>query len=414
MAGEGGTQARPVAPTIPPPQPPGGPGPAPNAQAHAEVLPTAQAEVRTEDGGQLASAAPATPDAPGPLLAPPASPPAAVRHGEPPPAGLRGLEQFPEGFDFYRAVRLLECAHPEKPRVGTDNRANTEPVRFGQAPSLSFAPSTVAGYEPPADGKPPKLLVNFMGLLGPNGPMPLHMTAYVWDRLRNHRDPTLVRFLDLFNHRMIALFYRAWAHNQQVLGLDRGGRDKFATYVGSFIGIGVESLMRRDAVGDVAKLHYSGRLVCQTKNAEGLVAILSDYFRVPVDLEQFVGQWVRVPEESLCRLGESRETGTLGSTAIVGSRVWDVQQKFRLRFGPLSYADYERMLPGGASLKRLVAWVRSYVGDEFDWDVKLMLKKAEVPALKLGQGGRLGWSTWLHAAPPKQDAGDLVLRPFAA
>jgi type VI secretion system protein ImpH len=350
-----------------------------------------------------------------PLPAPAPSTPAPEYHAaDDVPRGLPGLALFAEGFDFYRAVRLLECAHPDKPRVGTDNRANTEPVRFGQPPSLSFSPSTVAGYEPPADGKPPKLLVNFMGLLGPNGPMPLHMTAYVWDRLRNHRDPTLVRFLDLFNHRMIALFYRAWAHNQQALGLDRGGRDKFATYVGSFIGIGVESLMRRDAVADVAKLHYAGRLLCQTKNAEGLVAVLSDYFRVPVELEQFVGQWVKVPEESLCRLGESPDTGTLGSTAIVGSRVWDVQQKFRLRFGPLTYADYERMLPGGASLKRLVAWVRSYVGDEFDWDVQLVLKKANVPALKLGQGGRLGWSTWLHAAPPKRDAADLVLRPFAA
>ena len=397
MAGEGGTQARPVAPTIPQPHPPGGPGPGPHAPAAADV----RAELT----------APAPDASPAPAPPTPAPEPAAA---DDVPRGLPGLALFPEGFDFYRAVRLLECAHPEKPRVGTDNRANTEPVRFGQAPSLSFAPSTVAGYEPPADGKPPKLLVNFMGLLGPNGPMPLHMTAYVWDRLRNHRDPTLLRFLDLFNHRMIALFYRAWAHNQQALGLDRGGRDKFATYVGSFIGIGVESLMRRDAVGDVAKLHYAGRLLGQTKNAEGLVAILSDYFRVPVDLEQFVGQWVKVPEESLCRLGESPETGTLGSTAIVGSRVWDVQQKFRLRFGPLSYADYERMLPGGSSLKRLVAWVRSYVGDEFDWDVQLVLKKAEVPALKLGQGGRLGWSTWLHAAPPKQDVGDLVLRPFAA
>lgn len=327
---------------------------------------------------------------------------------------LRGLVEMPQAFDFFRAVRLLECAFPDRPRVGSDNRASREPVRFGQTPSLAFAPSTVSGFEAGEDGRPPKLLVSFMGLLGPHGPMPLHMTAYVLDRVRNQRDPTLARFLDLFNHRMIALFYRAWAQNQQAAGYDRAGQDRFSVYVGSLIGIGIESLMRRDAIGDVAKLYYSGRLLGQTKHVEGLRAVLSDYFKVSIDIEQFVGQWVDLPEDSRCLLGQSPDTGTLGSTAIVGRRVWDVQQKFRIRFGPVGLADYRKMLPGGASLKRLVAWVRSYLGDEFDWDVQLVLKREEVPGLKLGQSGQLGWTTWLHAAAPTRDAGDLVLRPFAA
>jgi type VI secretion system protein ImpH len=329
------------------------------------------------------------------------------------PEMLRALAQAPQAFDFFRAVRLIECAHADRPRIGADNRAASDPVRFGQLPSLAFAPTTVAGFETPA-GQSPRLLVNFLGLLGPNGPMPLHLSDYALDRLRNHHDPTLARFLDLFNHRMIALFYRAWAHNQQAVGYDRGAGDRFSVYVASLIGIGVQSLSNRDAVGDVAKLHYSGRLLGQTKHAEGLRAILADYFRVPVEIEQFVGQWVAIPEESRCALGDSPETGTLGQTAIVGSRVWDVRQKFRIRLGPLDLAAYQKMLPGGASLARLVAWVRSYVGDEFDWDVRLVLKKQEVPPVRLGKAGGLGWSTWLHAAAPKRDADDLVLRPFAA
>ena len=369
------------------------------------------------DGGALGRDS--TPGQPPPPIAPPSTEPQEVAHVVRPssadvPLMLRELAQNPQAFDFYRAVRLIESAYRDRPRVGTDNRAANDPVRFGQVPSLAFAPTTVAAFEPPFDGRPPRLLVNFLGLLGPNGPMPLHLSAYVWDRLRNHHDRTLARFLDLFNHRMIALFYRAWAHHQQAAGYDRGGRDKWSTYVGSLIGIGVESLQRRDAVGDVAKLHYSGRLLSQTRHAEGLRAILADYFGVPVEIQQFVGQWVRIPEESRCILGDSPETGTLGQTAVVGSRVWDVQQKFRIRFGPVAWADYQKMLPGGESLRRLVAWVRSYVGDEFDWDLRLVLRKGEVPAARLGQTGRLGWSTWLHAAPPKRDAEDLVLRPFAA
>src|SRR6185436_5580856 len=106
-------------------------------------------------------------------------------------------------FDFFRAVRRMECAAPERPRGGAGSRAATDAVRVAQVPSLAFVPTTVAGFEPGFDGRPPRLLVNFLGLLGPNGPLPLHMTAYVWDRLRNHHDRTLARFLDLFNHRMI-------------------------------------------------------------------------------------------------------------------------------------------------------------------------------------------------------------------
>ena len=370
-------------------------------------------ESGTETRAVTPDADPTAPAAPT-GAAPPAPPPgAAASAAVDLPDMLRALAQAPQAFDFYRAVRLMECAYADRPRVGSDNRAAAEPVRFGQVPSLAFAPTTVAGFET-LPGKPPRLLVNFLGLLGPNGPMPLHLSDYAMDRLRHHHDPTLARFLDLFNHRMIALFYRAWAHNQQAVGYDRGGGDRFSGYVASLIGIGVESLSGRDAVGDVAKLHYSGRLLSQTKHAEGLRAVLADYFRAPVEIEQFVGQWVAIPAESRCALGESPDTGTLGQTAIVGSHVWDVGQKFRIRFGPLDLAAYEKMLPGGESLKRLVAWVRSYVGDEFDWDVRLVLERREVPQVRLGQAGRLGWSTWVHAAAPTRDADDLVLRPFAA
>jgi type VI secretion system protein ImpH len=366
-----------------------------------------------EGGSQARAVSPEAAPQRAAVEASPALAPARAEATDLPPI-LRRLVESPASFDFFQAVRLLECAFADRPRVGADNRAARDVVRFGQVPSLAFAPATVAGFEPGPDGRPPKLSVNFLGLLGPNGPMPLHFTAYVWERLRSQRDPVLTRFLDLFHHRMIALFYRAWAQHQQTVGHDRPGGDRFSVYVGSLIGIGVESLMRRDAVGDVAKLHFSGRLLCQTKHAEGLRAILSDYFSVPVEIRQFVGQWVELPEDSRCLLGQSPDTGTLGSTAIVGRRMWDVQQKFRIRLGPVGMDDYQKMLPGGESLKRLVAWVRSYVGDEFAWDLQLVLKRDEVPAVKLGQSGGLGWATWLHAAPPKRDADDLVLRPFAA
>jgi type VI secretion system protein ImpH len=298
--------------------------------------------------------------------------------------------------------------------VGHAWHPREEAVRFCQEPSLAFAPSTVWTFVPANEGRPPRLFSNFLGLLGPNGPLPLHLTDYARDRERNHGDASMARFLDLFNHRILALFYRAWASNHQAVEFQRGNGDRFADYIASLIGLGLPPLRNRDAVPDVAKLHYSGRLACQTRHAEGLRAILQDYFGVTAAIEEFVGEWVSIPVESRCRLGESPMTGAVGGTAVVGSRVWDCQQKFRIRLGPMSLTDYRRLLPGGDSFRRLVSWVRNYAGDAYAWDVRLVLRAADVPRLRLGTMGQLGWTTWATSKPVTEDQENLVLQPTAA
>ena len=168
----------------------------------------------------------------------------------------------------------------------------------------------------------------------------------------------------------------------------------------------------QDAMPDFAKLYFSGRLSSQTRNAEGLLAILRYYFSVPVTLQQFVGEWLRMPVAFRMRLGESMQTGALGQTTTLGERVWECQHKFRLTFGPLSMADYQRMLPGGQSLRRLIAIVRNYVGDEFDWDVHLILDRHEVKPSRLGVFGQLGWTSWIGAGKPSHDPDQLYLNPM--
>lgn len=93
----------------------------------------------------------------------------------------------------------------------------------------------------------------------------------------------------------------------------------------------------------------------------------------------------------------------------VGSRYWECQQKFRIRFGPMGFSDYQRMLPKGESICRLIAWVRNYVGDEMSWDLQLILTAKEVPRISLGKEGQLGWSTWLGSREFEKDMDNLVL-----
>ncbi len=321
-------------------------------------------------------------------------------------AFLAALAEAPHRYDFYQTLRRLECVYPAMPRWGKARRPVDEPVRLGQDPDLSFAPTPLASFETRA-GYPPRLQVRLFGLLGPNGPLPIHITEYARERLRHANDPTLSRFLDLFNHRFLALFYRAWAQAQPHVNHDRPHDDRFAAYVGSFVGVSTPALRNRDSVPDLAKFFHVGALIRGTRNAEGLTSILREFFRVPVQVQEYVGHWMRLGERERTYL--AGDGATLGAGAVLGGRIWDRQNKFRVRLGPLSFAQYEGFLPGGTQLRTLVDWVRFYLGRELDWDVRLGLDARQVPSVSLGKAGRLGWTTWLGRRRGEHTADDLCL-----
>lgn len=322
-------------------------------------------------------------------------------------AFVEALAASPHRFDFYHTLRTLECLYGEQPRWGTALRPADEPVRLGQAPDLSFSPVPIAGFDAGTDRIRPRLLVYFAGLLGPNGPLPLHLTDYARQRLRHLGDPTLARFLDIFNHRFLAFLYRAWAQAQPHVNRDRPESDRFAVYVGSFEGMAPAAMQRRDEVPDASKLFHSGTLARHVRHADGLLAIVRQYFGVRAEIEEFVGHWLPLGAGERTFLG--RAGAVLGVEAVAGSRVWDRQHKFRLRLGPLTWAQYESFLPGHAPLARLVDWIRFYLSFELAWDVRLVLARRDVPVLRLGAGARLGWTAWLGTRPHDRDAGDLCL-----
>lgn len=314
------------------------------------------------------------------------------------------LAAEPYRYDFYAALRRIECLFTSRPRIGQALRPEDEAVRLGQEPSLAFAPATISALRMAEQGmRAPRLEVEFFGFLGPNGPLPLHLAEFARHRLRNEADPTLARFLDIFNHRFIALFYRAWAQAQPAVSLDRPRDDRFATYVGAHLGLGTAKTRDRDELPDHAKLYFAGLLARQARNVEGLTAILRGYFRVGVRIEEFVGHWMFLDSAERTRIGVANSSAILGRGAIAGQRVWDRQNKFRVWLGPLRLEQFESFLPGGQSLVRLVAWIRHYLHRELEWDVRLVLDAPEIPPLRLGKAGRLGWTSWLNASVSVKD-----------
>lgn len=327
---------------------------------------------------------------------------------------LSELAESPYRYDFFMALRRLESMYPDKPRFGEAARPLDEPVRLGQEPSMAFAPAAVASFEEGGKGRPHKLGQFFFGVFGPNGPLPLHLTEYARDRERNEGDPTFRSFADIFHHRLLMLFYRAWAKAQPAISLDRGTARRFDAYVGSTFGIAAPEFRDRDSVPDNAKLHMAGRFAQQTRPAEGLLAILEDFFRLPCQIVEYVGEWLRLSPKDWMRLGAAGAAGTLGRDSVIGSSVWNCQHKFRVICGPLRLAEFKRLLPGQTSLQRLRDSVRGYVGFGIDWDLNLVLAREDVPRLSLGQSGELGWTTWLGERKTTMDADDVIIRPNAA
>jgi type VI secretion system protein ImpH len=316
----------------------------------------------------------------------------------------------PTAFDLFQALREIEAAHPDLPLLGDALRPSDEPIRFAEEASLTFAPTPITALESSSSGRP-RLIQRVFGFFGPNGALPIHLTEYARERVLHHADPTFLRFVGMLLHRFGLFFYRAWARAHPVVSIQRGDDSTIVRHVGALIGLAEPQLRRRDALGDYAKLYFVGRLARQVRDADGLEAWLRLHFGVPVRVEEFVGHWMALEPEERSRLALAAQRG-LGRGAVLGAAVWDVQHKFRIVIGPLPWDRFAALLPGGSPLAQLRAMVRQYVGFEFNWDLRLILRRSDVPGWRLGApggAGQLGRTSWMGGRRSDRDADELVM-----
>lgn len=326
---------------------------------------------------------------------------------------LREMQQEPYRFGFFQAVRRINCANPDKALTGRAFHPGDDPVRFTQTPYTEFAPSTLHSVEFRGEHGAAHISQMFFGLFGPNGPLPTHLTEYARDRQRHHRDPSFARFADMFHHRMVSLFYHAWSQAQPAVQHDRPDQDRFSVYVGALAGLGMPAFRESDSMPWSAKLHFAGHLSSLPRHAAGLASLLEGYFKVKARVVEFIGHWLTIARRDRLQLGRRDGAGVLGENAVLGEKVWQRQDKFRIQLGPLTLEEYESFLPAGQSFAALVAAVRNYLGLELLWEVRLLLRGEEKPVTCLGKQGVLGWTSWLHTEEPEPAVGDLVLQAAA-
>jgi type VI secretion system protein ImpH len=326
-----------------------------------------------------------------------------------PIAGM--LEREPYRFEFFQAVRLLCRMYSDRQVVGRFNNPDTEAVRFGAHSGVAFPASEIQSLD--FEKTPPEMRVNFMGLTGPQGVLPLAYSDLVAERLRA-RDHAMRDFFDIFNHRIVSLFYQAWEKYRFAIPYERGERDRFSHHVLALIGLGTPGLQDRQDVPDDSLLFYSGLLSLHPRSAPALRQLLMDYFGVPIEVEQFVGAWYPVEEDSQCELGDGASlSGRLGYGALVGDEIYDQQSRVRIQAGPLTFEQYQDFLPGGEAHRRIRALTEFFAGGEYVMELQLILRRDEVPACELktdgGSGPQLGWTSWMKSGEFGRDPGEAIL-----
>ena len=324
----------------------------------------------------------------------------------------RELVDHAHSFRFFQAVRLLQRLRAGRSTVGHFAHPGDEAVRFGVNADLAFPAGEIQDVSREPDDRPWGMTVNFMGLVGHMGVLPHHYSTLVTRRDRN-RDRALHDFLDLFHHRLVALFYRAWERYRFYVSFERGEGDRVTDHLFDLVGLGNTGARDALEIDARALLGFVGLLGPHQRSAGALQQLLGDYFEVPVEVEQFVGAWYDMSDTAQCRIDDSDDDGAgrLGMGALVGDEVWDPGFRARIVVGPVPMARYDDFLPTGSAYRELRAIVRYFSDDEIEFELRLILSKDEVPAISLGtdEGTPLGWSTWLRSAPFMEDASDTVL-----
>lgn len=345
------------------------------------------------------------------------------------PPLIERLREEPEAFDALQAILVLER---HAARQGVRAGGGSAPVGGAALPEdevLHFVGETALAF-PVAEvtqvretpGGPPKVEITFMGMHGPSGVLPQAYSDKVIERQRE-KDTSLADFLDLFTHRSVSFFIRAWKKYRLTAQVNATLDDLgpmalpsdlgIAGFVDAILGFSTGGLKGRLAPRHTALRFYAGAYAGNPRSAVVLEAILSDYFGERITVDTFVPHWERLPPSeqtqmtptSFCRLGDE---------AVIGARVMRPEAKFRIKLGPLDYETLRSFLPDQTRLRELVHLARLFVGEAMFFDIQLILRRDDVPPLQLGDwgggdGARLGWNTWLTSVAPATNPDDTIL-----
>jgi len=333
------------------------------------------------------------------------------------------LLEAPQRFEFFQAVRLLDC-HFRRHRPGRPDAAGeavSERIRFRNSLSLAFAPSQIEALEtdhgeaqagtPQVGPHRVTLIPSFIGMLGVHGVLPAHYTERIAERERFHRDRAARAFLDLFSNRSVGQFYQAWKKYRLPVQYEADRHKHFLPVLLALGGLGFATLRDRlraapGSIDDESIAYFAGVLQQRPLSAAALQSMLAGYFGAPIRVEQFVGRWYLLPPGQRSCLGGTN--ALLGRTALVGERVWQRDLRVRIHVGPLARTRYLAFLPGGEACAALGKLLGLAAGPSFEYEVRPILRAADVLPACLDARGRvrLGFDAFVCTRASTRDRSD--------
>lgn len=291
-------------------------------------------------------------------------------------------------FQFSQALRLLESLFSDDPSPGETSKYSEVPIRIRPSVDLVF-PATDVKWIETLESDKVAVVATFMGLYGIDSPLPY----YFYEELATGAAETLPHrdFLDVFNHRLYAFYYRAWKKYRPWVDHEANSEDVHSRRFVALAGLGTPEASDTLSVHPLRLAAQAGILGPQARNASGLEAFLEAFFEgVSVEVIENVPRWVSIPSES----GLGDEDVQLGRGHAIGKMMYDRSGKFRIRMGPMGVDQYLSLLPGEDGARQLQDLVRLYLPDYLDYDVELQVCADDVPTTTLGKdGATLGYTT---------------------
>ena len=313
---------------------------------------------------------------------------------KPDPGLIRALVAEPYRFEFFQAMRLVGQLQP------------LDRVRLANRLAMAFPPSEIcdAALESDAfDAAAMRITPAFIGLLGSTGALPLHYSQRIAAHERSAADSGPRAFLDLLSRRSLLLFYLAWArHRPECMqdGLGDDGGDAFLDMLTALAGI---TPQEDSPIAPETLARYAMLLRSRAASAPVMAAIYAEYFGVPFRIEQLAGTWQQLPPQHQASLGVAN--AGLDDGVLLGQRLYRCDALVRIHIGPMDKPAFERFLPDADGALALAALLQLHCGAGMEFDVRLVLRAADIVPSQLGVA-RLGIDSWLPVGPAAGDRGD--------
>jgi len=279
-------------------------------------------------------------------------------------------------MNFYRFCKLLEQSQPDKPVTGSTWQVRHEPVRFRPHPGMGFPASEIKGAEPPEHPHlPPTVRITFMGLYGVESPLPTHYIDDITQRREGYE--ATADFLDIFNHRLIAQYYRIWRKYSYPATFEEGGKDKTSQYLLGLAGLGIDGCTDSIATPASRFLALLPVMLLPGRTAEGMASLVR-LLAPNTQAKIWHHDKRRVPLKSPLTMSV-RQPVTLTNRPVMGNYATDANSQVLMRLTTSDPTEVQGWLPGGELHGDLMALLHVYLGSRLDVRLQLCVDRSLLP-----------------------------------